>query len=78
MGNPNHGTTYMDNGELRPWHFIYGQWGTPTMALLIWTMGNSDHGTTYMDNGQLRPWHYIHGRWGTLTMALHIRTQHRE
>jgi hypothetical protein len=27
MGNPDHGTTYMrvrgDDGELRPWHFIY-------------------------------------------------------
>ena len=28
MGNSDHGTTYMrvggDEGELRPWHYIYG------------------------------------------------------
>ena len=43
MGNSDHGTSYMrvggDDGELRPWHFIYegrrGRWGTPTMALHI-------------------------------------------
>ena len=43
MGNSDHGTAYMrvggDDGELRPWHFIYegrrGRWGTPIMALYI-------------------------------------------
>jgi len=41
MGNSDHGTTHMrvgwDDGELRPWHYIYEgrmrRWVIPNMAL---------------------------------------------
>ena len=78
MGNSDHGTIHVraggDDGELRPWHFIYegrrGRWGTPTMALHIRMLPSSPARERHGANARGAP-----GRDCHLVESLGVRVQ---